>query len=362
MNSGYGRADQYGGRSRHIVDYGNAKIPVTIFSRTNSNERPDDAITVNTVSLPLRYNAKRYTMAVLRQSAPKKRAIGGGFDRALARKIARFDLKDVAVLHTWEWIPETLRAVKRLNPKIKIVRDVVVNRYHEFYSGTPIVREDELTDIFLSPSSFSTRCLKEWGIPVDKIVEIPFGVDSDLFRPETGREKSPVRFAFTGAISKRKGVDTLLRVWKKLDLHDGELHLYGKLRSDARSALQGAKNVRRYGHVPLYDELPKNHIYVFPSTLEGSAKSVYEALACGLPVITTPNSGSIVRDGVDGCIVKAGDEAMLADAMARLYRDESMRTTMGASARARAEGFTWRRYAHSVWDAYAALDARISVT
>ena len=48
-------------------------------------------------------------------------------------------------------------------------------------------------------------------------------------------------------------------------------------------------------------------VFVFPSLFEGSAVVTYEALACGLPSIVTPNAGSVVRDGVDGFHVPAGD-------------------------------------------------------
>ncbi len=93
-------------------------------------------------------------------------------------------------------------------------------------------------------------------------------------------------------------------------------------------------------------------MYVFPSTLEGSAKSVYEALACGLPVITTPDSGSIVRDGIEGYIVPPGDDDSLYTAMKDLYENEWKRVEFGENARKRALEYTWDRYARTVWDAY----------
>jgi len=147
-------------------------------------------------------------------------------------------------------------------------------------------------------------------------------------------------------------VDSLLRVWNRLELPGAELHLYGRVRDDVKSELVGAKNVVCHGHVPLAQELPKNHVYVFPSTLEGSAKSVYEALACGLPAIVTPEAGSIVRHGVDGLIVRKGDDAALAEAMRALHDDAGKRADFGSAARLRAEAYTWDRYAASVWDAY----------
>ena len=53
-------------------------------------------------------------------------------------------------------------------------------------------------------------------------------------------------------------------------------------------------------------------VFVFPSYAEGSARAVFEALACGCYVITTPNSGSIVEDGVHGALVPPDPEAIAA--------------------------------------------------
>ena len=54
-------------------------------------------------------------------------------------------------------------------------------------------------------------------------------------------------------------------------------------------------------------------IFVLPSIEEGSALVTYEAMACGLPVVTTPNAGSVVRDGVEGFIVSIRDPDALAE-------------------------------------------------
>ena len=56
-------------------------------------------------------------------------------------------------------------------------------------------------------------------------------------------------------------------------------------------------------------------VFVFPSYVEGSARGVFEALACGCYVITTPNAGSIVEDGLHGALVPAGDAEALAEAI-----------------------------------------------
>jgi len=353
MNTVFGQSDQFGIRSLRICARG-TENDISVYAKGNALSAPLPGISFNPVKAQVRYQLVRYAMAGLKLRTRQRWAIWRGFDLALASRM-KSKLEPVDLFHTWEWVPETIRELKVLNPKAKIIRDVVVNRFNEYYSGTPITVENELVDYFISPSSFTTERLIAWGIDTGKIIEIPFGVDSETYRPSLEKKELPLRFCFSGGVSVRKGVDSLLRVWKRLDLPNAELHLYGRVRDDVKTELVGTKNTICHGHVPLAQELPKNHVYVFPSTLEGSAKSVYEALACGLPVVTTPDSGSIVRNGIDGFIIPKGDDDALADAMLRLYHDAALRLEYAQKARERAEEFTWDRYANSIWSAYSRI-------
>jgi alpha-maltose-1-phosphate synthase len=85
-------------------------------------------------------------------------------------------------------------------------------------------------------------------------------------------------------------------------------------------------------------------VFVFPSLFEGSAVVTYEALACGLPSVVTPNAGSVVRDDVEGFVVPPSDVEALAGRMERLGLDPDLRAEMAARARVRALEFDWPRY------------------
>ena len=76
--------------------------------------------------------------------------------------------------------------------------------------------------------------------------------------------------------------------------------------------------------------------------------SIYEAMAAGLPVITTPNSGSVVRDGTDGFIVPVRDIAALKDRIERLYNDATLREAMGRNAAAHAVDYSWDAYSRRI--------------
>jgi glycosyltransferase involved in cell wall biosynthesis len=70
----------------------------------------------------------------------------------------------------------------------------------------------------------------------------------------------------------------------------------------------------------------------------------YEALAAGLPVVTTENAGSVVRDGMDGFIVPIRDAAAIVERLETLDRDRPLLESMARAARERAREFTLEKY------------------
>jgi glycosyltransferase involved in cell wall biosynthesis len=69
-----------------------------------------------------------------------------------------------------------------------------------------------------------------------------------------------------------------------------------------------------------------------------------EALASGLPVITTPNAGSVMRDGVDGFVVPIRDAEALAEKIELLAKNPELLAWMSHNARERAQEFSWEKY------------------
>jgi glycosyltransferase involved in cell wall biosynthesis len=84
--------------------------------------------------------------------------------------------------------------------------------------------------------------------------------------------------------------------------------------------------------------------FLLPSLCEGSATVTYEALAYGLPVICTPNTGSVVRDGIEGFVVPIRDPNAIAGRIEELAANPERRTRMGQDARLRARDFTLEAY------------------
>ena len=93
-------------------------------------------------------------------------------------------------------------------------------------------------------------------------------------------------------------------------------------------------------------------LFVFPSLRESSAKVIYEALAAGLPVITTYNTGSVVENGKQGFIVPTKNPKAIMKKIIFLYNNPKKREKMSQSARKLAEKYTWDYYGKRVCDIY----------
>lgn len=232
------------------------------------------------------------------------------------------------------------------------------------WNNRRVLQELALADYITVPSAFARGSMSAQGFPLHKLIEIPFGVDLAQFSPapspRTGR---PFRFIFAGQVSIRKGVPYLLEAWKRLKLSDSELWLSGRVTGDfatIRHRWANVEGVRYLGHSStLSAVLQQCDVFVFPSIEEGSALVTYEALASSLPVITTPNAGSIVRDGQEGYIVPAGDIDALSERMERLWRSLPLREAMARAARHRAEQYGWDHYQRSLTDAYRTIACKM---
>ena len=96
-----------------------------------------------------------------------------------------------------------------------------------------------------------------------------------------------------------------------------------------------ARNLRFLGHLgpgQLGVEFANADVFVFPSLAEGSASVVNEAMAMGVPVVTTKAAGSIIHDGIDGLIVKERDPAATANAIHSLISNRNLNYLLSAAA------------------------------
>jgi glycosyltransferase involved in cell wall biosynthesis len=203
-------------------------------------------------------------------------------------------------------------------------------------------------DHVIASSDYVRNTLIQIGTAPRRIHLLPYGVNTERFRPAaTPQPNDRFRLLYVGQISQRKGLSYLLEAVKKIGDPNIELVLVGGI-VGAGAGLIGYdgvfRHVRNVPHHEVIALFQSADAFVYPSLHEGSALAIYEALACGLPVITTENAGSVVRDGMDGVIVPIRDVDALVTQILRLRDDSGLRREMAGAARLRAEDFTWVRY------------------
>ncbi len=216
------------------------------------------------------------------------------------------------------------------------------------------IREYELADLLLVLSEKAAKTFRVRGFPEEKLFYLPRGVDVDRFKPVARPAK--FRAVFAGALIKRKGIQHVLEAWHRLNLPDAELWLIGFVHDEAKPFLNQfwRDNIRVVGFVRDPENyLNQGTLHIFPSQWEGSAKVTYEAAACGLPQITTREAGDVVRNGIEGIIVKPGDVNAVATALEHLYRHPEIVERMSSAARRRVvENFTWDHFRTRLLEAY----------
>lgn len=210
--------------------------------------------------------------------------------------------------------------------------------------------EQQGAALIVAASTFTQRSLIEHGVAPERIVVNPYGVDLAAFAPklETHRNR-PLRFVFVGQVGARKGIPLLLDAWRSLDTTDAELWIVGHVAPRFRPLLSGHRNVVLKGttsHLQMASLLRECDVFVFPSYFEGFGLVLLEAMACGLPVIATDATAApdVIVDGVEGFVIRAGDQAALQDRMRLFLRDPARAFPMGRTARKTAERFTWTAY------------------
>ncbi|MBV9695771.1 MAG: glycosyltransferase family 4 protein [Gammaproteobacteria bacterium] len=184
----------------------------------------------------------------------------------------------------------------------------------------------------------------------------PYGVDTERFVPRAApRTDRTFRVLFVGQVGQRKGMSYLLQAYEQFRRPDSELHVVGSYARGYQVYAPYRHLFRHTANVP-QAELPALYqnadVFVFPSLIEGMPLVVLEAMACGLPVITTRHGpADVVRDGVDGFLVPIRDPQAIAARLEQLYRDRNVLQQMGTSAREQALRHGWEHYSSRAADA-----------
>jgi glycosyltransferase involved in cell wall biosynthesis len=234
----------------------------------------------------------------------------------LAKRLGLFALCDYSIAH-----PSMVESLSDWRGKLPSTRQ-----------GPPrtamwrtVMEDVELADLVVVNSDFVKQTFLLQGWPESRIHVIYLGVDQaflDSIPERIGRseKEGPLRLMFAGGIGKRKGVDTLIDALRLVP--DGwTLDVAGAFVDESSAMRDFILHDARVNYLGLLSreqlaqQMTRCDVFVFPSYCEGSARVVMEAMASGLFVITTPNTGSIVETGAHGIVVPPGDSGELAGAI-----------------------------------------------
>jgi glycosyltransferase involved in cell wall biosynthesis len=222
------------------------------------------------------------------------------------------------------------------------LRDAILKRAHTFVAIS---------------SEIGTE-LAIYGVNRRRIRAIPNSVDTQRFFPVSPQRKQELRrelnlsaqetiVTYTGRLVSYKGLALLLLVWQRiqqqhanlrlvligcggLDIHNCERELRDFSRANRldRSVLftGSTHNVERF--------LQASDIFVFPTEREAFGISLIEAMACGLPVVSTAIGGikDFLRHGENGLVVEPGNGEQLREALERLIEDTGLAAALGQAA------------------------------
>jgi glycosyltransferase involved in cell wall biosynthesis len=210
------------------------------------------------------------------------------------------------------------------------------------------LREYEEADFIAIPSQFVKETFIERGVPAAKLLQVPYGVNLRNFYPVPKTDKI-FRVVHCGNLSIRKGVHYLLQAFSELKLPDAELWLIGGITEEIRPFLKkyAAPSIILRGTFPeseLHQQLSQGSVFCLASIEEGLAMVQPMAMACGLPLIITTNTGGadIIREGREGFILPIRDVTALKEKILYFYENPEERRRMGEAARKRVRtGYTW---------------------
>ncbi len=210
-------------------------------------------------------------------------------------------------------------------------------------------KEHEQADFIVVASTFTKGTLVENGVEEHKIMVNPYGVDTTLFHPNKTSKNEIVQVLYLGTLGARKGLPALLDLWSQINLKNARLILAGPCDAETLNLIPKHPNIDYVGKIPhknLAEFLQKVDILVFPSFFEGFGLVILEAMASGIPVITTSATAGadIITNGIDGYVYEPFDIISLQKHLSILVMSTDKLEELGSNAFKTAVKFTWDAY------------------
>ena len=255
--------------------------------------------------------------------------------------------------------------------KLKALDHRIYRRLAAFVEGLTFGHNSPKACIVVS-QSMKREFVCHYGDAAESIIVIPNGVDTLRFHPinrllyrgqirqEHGVSRSDLVLMFAGGDWERKGVLHIMEALSLVQRPDVKLFICGSGDEKFYGQLAELKRVRdRIIFVPhssnLWEYYAASDIFVLPTIYEPFGLVIVEAMASGLPVITSRVAGAadIIIDGVNGLLLRApSDVNGLAAKIELLLSNAGLRKTMGERARETAEKFSWDQVAQKTVEVY----------
>jgi glycosyltransferase involved in cell wall biosynthesis len=210
--------------------------------------------------------------------------------------------------------------------------------------------ELELADMVIVACQWAAQSLRHSkAFERKRTITVPYGTPAADVTTRTARPAGEFTVLFAGHIGLRKGVPHLLDAWERLGLKEARLLLAGPMHLSRDYLDRHSSSFEHLGAVPrvrLFELMKEADLFVFPSLAEGFGLVIGEAMSCGVPVLTTTNTGGpeLITDGREGWCVPAHDAGALAERIEWAYSNRDELYEMGRRARSRAEQWTWADY------------------
>ncbi len=221
------------------------------------------------------------------------------------------------------------------------------------------MREYEEADCISIPSRFVKKTFVDHGVPENKLIHTPYGVNLIDFFP-LEKNDNTFRVIHCGSLSLQKGVHYLIQAFHELSLKNAELWLIGPVQEEMTPYLKkyGDPRIHVKGTYPqnrLKELYSQGSVFCLASIQEGLAMVIAQAMACGLPVICTHNTGGedLLRDGVEGYVIPAKDVQALKEKILFLYENPEKNRDMAQAALTRTNNeHSWDVYGMKLVGAY----------
>jgi glycosyltransferase involved in cell wall biosynthesis len=202
-------------------------------------------------------------------------------------------------------------------------------------------------DLVVCGSEFVREGVVASGGPKDRCVVVPYGLERKAnVATKPKRQPGPLRVLTVGAICLRKGSPYVLEVARQMGGR-AEFRMVGAIQILPEAQKQVHEHIQLTGIIPRSEMAAQYEwadVFLLPSLCEGSATVTYEAMFQGLPVICTPQTGSTIRDGLDGFIVSPRNADAIVEKLERFAAKSELLAFMSESARQHSAGYTLKKY------------------